>query len=298
MGSSSKTIWHFFLVKTLRRLKLLKYFNFQLSISINRKRIKIPFIYGIGVHNLFLEYDWLNSLIKEFSKQKDCAFIDIGANIGQTVIKLKTLCPEIRYIGFEPNTSCYFYLQQLLKSNSFQDCIIYNCALFNNVSIQKLEKTSIDDPRASIIASSRPGVFLNNENVIAIDYDSYFADVSVSFVKIDVEFSELEVIKGMMKSIIRYHPVIVCEVLDSHNDSTFEFTQSRANELSNLLRLLKYNIIRLGTNSMNHKIISFEIIDNIRIKQWTTVSLSFNDYIFYPSSSEEEVLSILSKVSE
>ena len=33
-------------------------------------------------------------------------FIDVGVNIGQTLLKLKSVSSEIDYIGFEPNPIC------------------------------------------------------------------------------------------------------------------------------------------------------------------------------------------------
>lgn len=101
----------------------------------------------------------------------------------------------------------------------------------------------------------RPGYFLEKENVIAIDYDTFFNHQKISFIKIDVEGAELDVIKGMKHSIIKYQPVIACEVLDCHNLSTYNFIQERATELSSLLLSLNYSIIKLVNGTRKSKLL-------------------------------------------
>ncbi len=190
-------------------------------------------------------------------------------NIGQTLLKVKTLRSEIEYIGFEPNSACISYTHQLIKANKFKYCTIFNCALSSSVQFRILEKTLIDDSRASMIAQLRPGYFENQEQILAIDFDTFFIDRIISFVKIDVEGSELEVINGMKNSIMKYQPLIVCEVLDSHHPSVYDFTQSRADKLTKLLLSLNYSIIRIFASKEMQSIISFKKIDAIEIIQWT-----------------------------
>jgi len=47
-------------------------------------------------------------LLKKILLLKDGVFIDIGMNLGQTLIKLKCVDPNIRYFGFEPNPGCVY----------------------------------------------------------------------------------------------------------------------------------------------------------------------------------------------
>lgn len=284
------------LIKILKRFKIIKYFNFYLCKTINNVKVKIPFINGMGLSNFFVETDWLDALITRFIKTDNFVFIDAGTNVGQTLLRIKTLRPSIKYIGFEPNSACISYIRQLINTNNFKNCNIYNCALSSQINFVELEKTLMDDVRASIISSLRPGVFPIKENVITIDYDSFFGDQDVSFIKIDVEGAELEVIEGIKQSIIKHKPIIVCEVLDSHNSSVKDFVQSRATELSRLLQSINYSIIQLETCNKSHRIISFKKIYNIQIGHWTTRSLELNDYLFYPILIEQDVMAILSNI--
>ena len=69
-----------------------------------------------------------------------------------------------------------------------------------------------------------------------MDYQSIYLDKTVSFIKIDVEFAEYEVLKGMEKAIEKHQPIITCEVLDSHNLEVLDLTQKRATKLCEMLK--------------------------------------------------------------
>jgi FkbM family methyltransferase len=281
----------YYLVKTLQKLNLLKSFNFNLSKTINSVKVKIPFINGSGLTNLVFKEDWLDTIIDKFINNESTTFIDVGVNVGQTLLRVKTKFSEINYLGFEPNSTCTSYAQKLIKMNLFSNSIIQNCALTDKVQNLVLEKTAVDDPRASVIKDLRPDYFEEKEFVLSLDYDSFYLDQKICFVKIDVEGGELEVIKGMKLSLKKHKPIIVCEVLDSHDKSVFEFTQKRATQLSDLLHSINYSIIKLETSSVLNKLVSFDKVETIILKQWTPKSYDLNDYLFYPEDIEQEVLS-------
>lgn len=283
-----------YVVKILKRLGLLSCFNFTLSKKINGSKVKIPFNNGIGLTNLVISEDWLNCFIKEFLHSSNKAFVDVGVNIGQTLIKLKTLHPESKYIGFEPNSTCTSYSQILAKKNNYRNCIIQNVALSSSVKILDLEKSYDVDSRASLISELRPNFFVEKERILALDYSEFYIDEEIEFIKIDVEGGELEVIMGMIESLKRHKPIITCEVLDSHNEGVQEFTQNRATQLCNLLKSIDYKIMRLHTNK--ETLVGFEPIQEIKIVQWIPESLYLNDYLFYPVEKEEYVIEVLNKI--
>jgi len=282
-----------FWLKVLKKLDLLKFINFSLSIYLNKVKIKISFINGIGFTNFVLGKNWIDGLLESFI-EKERTFVDVGVNIGQTLLRVKTLYPELEYLGFEPNSTCISYTQQLIKINQFNNCIVQNCALFNSVASLILEKTYIEDSRASLISSLRPNYFEEKENVLALDYQSFYMDKDVSFVKIDVEGAEYEVLQGMKDALVKYKPIITCEVLDCHSSETFDFTQKRATLVSELLKSIDYEIVQLYANK--NSIISYNKIDSILIKQWTHESEFLNDYLFYPSDKKKSVLEKLNNM--
>jgi FkbM family methyltransferase len=275
-----------YFLKALKRFKLFSKFNFFFFISLNSTRIKIPFINGIGLSNFIIKEDWLDDIISVLIPNYGGCFIDVGANIGQSLIRVKTTRPDLKYIGFEPGATCVSYLQYLISMNNFQNCEINNCALSYKTQSLILEKSSKDDPRASVVPDLRPGFFTSQEKIMALDFDSHFHNEFITFVKIDVEGAELDVINGMRNSILIHKPVITCEVLDGLDDSVLAYTQTRVNELTKLIHGMDYSIVRLQTEKESQKLVSYELIDSIIIKQWTPESYNENDYIFYPKEKE------------
>ncbi len=281
----------------MKKLNLLSWFNFYFRKKINKQKIFIPFVNGLGLTNYILKEDWLDSLIAEFvSADSNEGFVDVGANIGQTLLKLR-LKSRASYLGFEPNATCNSYIQRFIEKNKFIDCKIQNCALAKETGSLFLNKRTIDDPGASIIDTLRPNFYSDTEVIFSIDYDSFFLDNKISFVKIDVEGAELEVVEGMKQSIKKYRPVIVCEILDSYSDTVLEFTQKRATQLVELLKSLNYSIIQLITDSKTNKLKSFKIIEEVTIKQWTPESYELNDYLFYLRDTEEFVIEKLNLIT-
>lgn len=284
-----------YFLKSLKKIKLLYFFNLLFSKKLNHIDVKIPILGGIGFDNMTLKKEWLDLLIEEFaSPQSSKTFVDVGVNVGQTMLRLKTLYPESDYLGFEPNSTCASYVQKLIKINKFKNCTIHNVGLSTKVEIMQLEKDSDTDSRASVVSNLRPNYFSTKESVFVLDYQSFYLDKIVNFIKIDVEGAEYEVLKGMEKAIQKHRPVITCEVLDSHNETVLNFVQNRANQLCAMLESWNYKIIHLQTESSI--ILNYEKIDVIKLIQWSLKSLALNDYLFYPAEMEKDVIEKLQKI--
>jgi FkbM family methyltransferase len=274
---------------------LWRYFNFTFSKKVNDTKVKLPVCGSVGLTNTVLRQDWLDLLIEKYAfKDNLSTFVDVGVNVGQTLLRLKTIYPEMDYLGFEPNSTCTAYVQKLIKINKFRNCTVQNVALSTEIGILQLEKNNDTDSAASVIHNLRPNYFSTKENVLALDYQSFYLDKAISFIKIDVEGAEYEVLKGMEKAIEKYQPIIICEVLDSYSANVLEFTQERAAKLCKMLKSWNYNIIRLQTKASD--IVNYEKIETIKITQWTLSSREFNDYLFYPTSEENDVIGKLKMI--
>lgn len=284
-----------YFLKLLKKIKLLSYFNLVFTKKINQTIVKIPILGEIGMDNVTLKKEWLDLLIEEFaSPENSKSFVDVGANVGQTLLRLKTTYPESDYIGFEPNPTCTSYVQKLIKINGFKNCSILNSGLSTELGIMQLEKDSDTDSRASVVSNFRPNYFSKSENVLVIKYESFFLEKNVNFIKVDVEGAEYEVIKGMENAIQKHRPIITCEVLDSHNEAVLDFGQNRANQLCEMLKSWNYNIIQLQTQSST--ITNYKKTETIKLVEWSHQSLALNDYLFYPSEKEEEINKRLKKI--
>lgn len=283
--------------RILRKFRILNYINLHKRIYFAKRQVRIPVIGGLGYPNIFLKPNWLTGVVEALFSTDDQVFIDVGANIGQTLISVKSIDNDIQYIGFEPDASCCHYLKKLIQVNGFENCHVYNFALSDRLKEDFLETNGEADPTGSLVNGLRPNFFLQRRSVFSQAYDSLRLNKNVSCIKIDVEGGELEVLLGMQRLISENQPYIICEILDSFSDDVFAFTQERADQVCNILQRNNYSMIQLVQNETTDRIVSFREISRIIVKQWTSESLLLNDYIFFPAPKREELVAVLKKLS-
>ncbi len=280
-------------MKLIKKINLLPIVNFRLKIIYDDKSVYIPIIKGIGYANLFLAPNWLTELTRHLLAIEYGAFIDVGVNVGQTLIAIKTIDKRINYIGFEPNVICCSYLNELIAINNYQKTDVYNLALNDKMQHLLLELNYETDSRASIVPQLRPNFFSKKQRILALTFDELQLKEKISIIKIDVEGAEYEVIKGMERAITDNQPFIFCEVLDIHSTEAEAFTREKVKSLCTMLSSLNYGIAQLEQSTNKGKIVNYVLLDEIDVKQWTKESSKFNDYIFYPLFKKESLELIL-----
>ncbi|MCF7561833.1 FkbM family methyltransferase [Sabulilitoribacter multivorans] len=279
------------LVKVLNKLKIFKYFNFSKTIRINDKKFIVPVINDVGSSNLYISEPWMINVLKIAFSISGKSFIDVGINTGQTLLKIKSVSPEINYIGFEPNPFCINYLQRLIQVNNFQNTTILPVGISNKTEIGTLHfmNDSIVDSSASSIGNFREEHKEKKKTYIPLfDYKDLKDKVNldkISILKIDVEGGELEVIKSFKEDIAKDEPIILMEVLPVYNDlSTFRI--ERQNKIQELLRNLDYEIFRVI--KQNKLLLRFDKIKEIGIHS----DLDRCDYVMVPKSRVTQFIEI------
>jgi tRNA G46 methylase TrmB len=91
--------------------------EFHVRASIGHRIITFPLNRIQGLGRLRWKHSWMTDVLEHLVGIKPGTFVDIGANIGQTLLSLQATHPEVGYIGFEPNVRCAAYLDDLIKSN-------------------------------------------------------------------------------------------------------------------------------------------------------------------------------------
>ncbi len=138
--------------------------------------------------------------------------VDCGSNIGLSILFFKTLYPGARVLGFEPDEQAYACLEWNISANGLNDVSVRKAAL----ALREGKVRFFSDPerpgdlRMSSIAERLPGPSREVDAVRLSDH----VHVPVDFLKIDVEGSELDVLKDLAqagklhfirKMIIEYH---------------------------------------------------------------------------------------------
>ncbi|MDA7977264.1 MAG: hypothetical protein MPJ50_00680 [Pirellulales bacterium] len=118
---------------------------------------KIPLTGGLGDENLQLSEPWMTETLRRALPQCSGVFVDVGVNLGQTLIKLKCLEPERNYLGFEPNPACVSYVNRLIAANDYRGARLIPAGLFDANTVLELELYGGEvNSAASLVEGFRP----------------------------------------------------------------------------------------------------------------------------------------------
>ncbi|MEM3074695.1 MAG: FkbM family methyltransferase [Candidatus Pacearchaeota archaeon] len=148
------------------------------------------------------EKEVTKAIIRCATNRETC--IDVGANIGKHTLTMSKICKKV--IAIEPFPENFRLLKQ--NTSSLKNVICYNLAASNKAGIISLNVNELHPARVS---AEYPW-----ERQIRVRADSLNnllkKEKKVSFLKIDVEGHEYEVICGGIKIIKRDKPDILFEV--------------------------------------------------------------------------------------
>jgi len=261
-------------IRLLKKVRLFKFLNFKFNRYINNVRFVIPIINGIGEGNLYSNEEWKIPLIDKLTKLKKGIFIDVGVNIGHTLLKLRSVNADYKYIGFEPNVSCVNYLKQLILVNGLKNIHIIPVALgIKNELLELNYHYGGDEEGASLIPDFRPNQPVIHKDFVPVfncDTVGHLFNEPVSIIKVDVEGFELDVIKGLSAVIDKNKPYIICEILpvySSENRSRID----RQDELLKILKQREYSIFRILNNGSLFQLNEIEIHSDMSLTYYLFV---------------------------
>jgi len=242
-------------MRRLRGSRLVRRVNFTLRGTLNGREVRVPVRDGIGLMDppLWEQEPWLNGVLDRLLDTADGAFVDVGVNLGQSLLKVKTLRPSMRYVGFEPNPLCVAYVRALTALNGFQDVVVAPLGLSDHAAALSLFSRPDDatDSSATVV----PGIYRRQSEwtqspVAVLRGDEALAALNVSrvsVIKIDVEGAELEVVRGLRNTISTCRPSIICEVLPTYSggDGRRAFREPRIQSLLEIMQTFDYELFCL-----------------------------------------------------
>jgi FkbM family methyltransferase len=278
----------------LRKQQLSRWFNLTLSKSINGKRFWIPVFFKMGTGNFSMTEMWMLDVLQRISLNASGVFVDIGANIGQTLIKLRSVSSEIPYVGIEPNPSCVFYLHELIRQNKFEHCRIVPTGVYLETDLLKLTFRSDDDTDSSATLLAAPDSHaVQSQFVPLLSFDLIRKRLgidSISVIKIDVEGVELEVLQSLEPVLDSLLPLLLLEILPVYDQKNVERLE-RQNQVEALLASHNYSLARI-CKTANGQLAGLKPIRSIGIHS----DLSLSDYLAYPSEIGDSILSKFKKI--
>lgn len=244
---------------------------------------------------------WLDAVYQTVFQCREGAFIDVGANIGQTMFKILSLDSARQYIGFEPQVSCCCRIQQFLKEHHISNYAILPVGLANkNGTVKLYLRRDTYDSTVSMVKHFRPESFYTSRRYAYVrkgdEVISELQVTSVSAIKIDVEGAELEVIEGLLDTIGAKMPFIIFEVLnhflavtgDKLDDQYIRFRESRIERMEDILRQLDYVIFNVLPGNRLKKVSKIipPVSADLSVTNYLAVSkLDLNSFLrFFPGS--------------
>jgi FkbM family methyltransferase len=164
--------------------------------------------------------------------------VDIGANAGFNTIAMADLAgAQGRLVAFEPNPSIYRRLLRNIELNPAIAAVTKCEGLAVSNFCGALFFQPVNDGSNGYVRMDGAG----NGAVPcrAITIDSYFGDIRIDFIKIDVEGHELEVLEGAEEVLRRDLPALFYESLVEH------FAVEKLRRIEDLLVGLGYDLFRL-----------------------------------------------------
>ena len=205
----------------------------------------------------FLRWSWLYNLLPKPSgpvskclqtklNKGDIVF-DIGANCGATALEISGIIGRKGYVfAFEPNPKMFEQCKIIEQKNLFQNIKFFNYGIGSDDT----QKPFFIDISDSSQASTFDSLLLGTEKKLR-GSDVFFetkAQVkrlddldlpSPNLLKLDVEGSELEALRGAKRIIAKDRPIIIFEFFFNDRDQRFE---KRKKELMEFFDNLSYRV--------------------------------------------------------
>ena len=180
--------------------------------------------------------DTLYSLVKNGT-----TVIDVGTNIGETLLNFANLNPDGRNIGFEPVPYLYEKAKINIDLNKFANIELVNKGLSSAEETLSFHEAG---------ENNSGGTFLMRENnkdsvrsVEAVRLDDFAKHnrlEKIALIKIDVEGFEMEVLKGASEVLRNFKPTLFVEIDDtflarqqSSAEAIFDFLVSHGYKIKN-----------------------------------------------------------------
>lgn len=196
------------------------------------------------------------------------AFVDVGVNTGQTLLKVLAIDPDRAYLGFEPQIGCCFCVQRFLADNGLNQARVVPVALSDRDGMVTLSASNMFDEMASLA----PGRGTVESVVSARIGDDVLGELGCrepGIVKIDVEGAELEVLRGLPRTLAAARPDVFLEVLPNFTGEDrvplppdiARTRTGRADAIRDLLGDAGYRIHQIDREGATHPIDAFDLDD-------------------------------------
>lgn len=185
--------------------------------------------------------------------------LDVGGNIGWFSLTLAKLRKDLNIYTFEPIPKTFDYLEQNVQLNHFGNIKCFNFGFSHCEGVIPFYYYSQGSENASMTnVSGKEDVCIQESKVMRMDDFVNKFNLTVDFIKCDVEGGELFVFQGGIETIKRDRPIIFTEMLRKWSEK-FNY---HPNDIINLLKEIGYIcLVTSGTKLDEFAVVDDETID-------------------------------------
>lgn len=281
--------WSNLLYRALRRLRLQPLLNW--SAPLPDASIQAPLLGDpLGSGLMLYGGSWKPEAFRRIARSVSFSTVlDVGANEGQTILDLaRSGLPIPGIVAFEPNPACAYYLQKLIRLNSWRHVQVFPVALSDAARCVSLDLGSENDSSASFVPDLRPGHPIAERVIVPcfplddLVESGALLPLSTLLLKIDVEGAELDVLRGSQRLLRALRPLIMCEVLWAHCQERIAYMRSRNTELMSLLGASEYLLFRFVLARDQRSVTGIEQLSEFPSGVYTVDNAHQCDYLFAP----------------
>jgi FkbM family methyltransferase len=264
----------------------------SLQLGIRRYRVPPPIVPGA----FRWTRTWKSQLIAKFlaAAHERAVFVDIGANVGQTLLDFLAADTDGTYFGFEPSPACAAQVQRIIDVNELTNAFIFPFCIHEKIDLLAFYRSqhSDTDESATTVSNLRPAESVSKVFAPAFPLD-YVAEKlgwsSIDAVKIDVEGAEAAVLAGMTGIMRKFRPIIISEVLRADPAANLEEYAAAKTGLREMLINSSYIILSI-VKAADQSIGGLERRDAFPMEVWTEENAQYCDYLFVPNELQSRFL--------
>ncbi|MCU0544676.1 MAG: FkbM family methyltransferase [Oscillatoriaceae cyanobacterium Prado104] len=237
LGGYQKDLWKNAPTRTIRG----KFHQYLMTLDLSFWHERVTYFLG-----RYYELE-MQLFVMEIVKPGD-TFVDIGANLGMLTLMAARCVTETGTVhSFEPNPLIFKRLQKNITDNELQQVTLHNCGLGDrqteltltivNEEFDMGTFTEIPEQDRSLITSQYQLPVYRGDDILPEELPG------TTFIKIDVEGFEPLVIRGLDRTIKRWHPVFLIEVVPEY----LERGGSSPEELRELMESYGYQPVNIFT---------------------------------------------------
>jgi FkbM family methyltransferase len=183
-------------------------FDKDIKLRVDRSRTMGASLYWTGFHEI-REFIFLHRFLKP-----EMTALDIGANLGEYSVFMAKRLVDGKVIAFEPLPAIRKQLRDNVARNNFSNVSVLDYGLSHQDQV--LEIHELDDVHEGLgTLYPRDQRSKNVYNATFKSLDSQVESLGIDkidFIKIDVEGSELNAMKGAKQSLLKWKPRVMIEI--------------------------------------------------------------------------------------